>query len=205
MVAHKLPKPTGDAMIDTKDIVAILLAAGASSRFGADDKLLAPVAGEALVLHAARHIIELEPRRAIAVCRASDGAVAAALSALGFEIVVNPATERGLSQSLRRGIDEAARGPETAALICLADMPFIRVSHLRNLLARFDALDAPVVGSTNGQAAMPPALFARSQFDRLRIARGDRGGKALLADAALIHASADELADIDRPKDLDYD
>ena len=49
---------------------------------------------------------------------------------------------------------------------------------------------------------MPPALFARSLFETLRGGEGDRGGKTLLADAALVHAGADELADIDRPGDI---
>ncbi|KTE38412.1 MULTISPECIES: nucleotidyltransferase family protein [unclassified Sphingopyxis] len=190
-------------MIDARDIAAILLAAGGSRRFGADDKLLAPLAGEPLALHAARRIVELAPGRRIAVCRDGDGQLARRLAALDFEIVVNPAPEAGLSQSLACGIAEAARGSETAALIALADMPFVGVAHLRRLLARFDAADAPVVASTDGSTAMPPALFARSLFGALQEGKGDRGAKTLLADAALVAAGDGELADIDRPEDLE--
>lgn len=189
-------------MIDAGNIVAILLAAGGSRRFGSEDKLLAPLAGEPLALHAARRIVELGPRRRIAVCRDSAGALAGQLAPLDFEIVANPDPEAGLSRSLARGVAEAARGPEAAALICLADMPFVGIGHLRNLLARFDAASAPVVASTDGTTRMPPALFARSLFGALQSETGDRGGKALLADAALVRGGADELADIDRPQDL---
>ena len=189
-------------MVDAANIAVILLAAGTSRRFGADDKLLAPLAGEPLALHVARHIVELAPRRRIAVCRDDDGALARLLVAQGFEIVVNPHPEHGLSRSLSCGIAEAARGPDVAAMVCLADMPFIGARHLRKLIARFDPVAAPVVASTNGDAAMPPALFARALFDTLRRGEGDRGGKALLADAALVPARADELVDIDRPDDL---
>ncbi|WP_447761576.1 nucleotidyltransferase family protein [Sphingopyxis panaciterrae] len=189
-------------MNDAGDIAAILLAAGQSRRFGGDDKLLVPLEGERLALHAARRIVELAPRRRIAVCHDGGGALAQALATLGFEIVVNAYPERGLSQSLSRGIAEVARGPETAALICLADMPFVTIGHLRNLLARFDPGGAPAVASTDGETPMPPALFARSLFDRLRASKGDRGGKALLAVAELVTANPDELADIDRPEDL---
>jgi molybdenum cofactor cytidylyltransferase len=73
---------------------------------------------------------------------------------------------------------------------------------LRALLARFDPSHAPVVASTDGRTAMPPALFARTLFDRLQTGVGDRGGKALLDGAALVTASPDELADIDRPGDI---
>jgi molybdenum cofactor cytidylyltransferase len=189
-------------MIDAGNIAAILLAAGTSQRFGIDDKLLAPLAGEPLALHAARRIVELAPRRRIAVCRDGQSTLAQLLTTHGFEIVANPHPERGMSQSLSCGIAEAAEGPEVAAMICLADMPFVGTDHLRNIIARFDPVDAPVVASTNGDAAMPPALFARALFERLRTREGDRGGKALLADAALVHARAGALLDIDRPNDL---
>lgn len=189
-------------MIEAANIAVILLAAGTSQRFGTDDKLLAPLAGEPLALHAARHIALLAPRRRIAVCRDDRGTLARLLAAHGFEIVVNPHPEHGLSRSLSCGIAEAARGPDEVAMVCLADMPFVGTGHLRKLMARFDPVKAPVVASTNGEAAMPPALFARALFETLRSGEGDRGGKALLADAALVPAPAGELVDIDRPDDL---
>lgn len=189
-------------MIDPRNIAAILLAAGTSRRFGTDDKLLAPLAGEPLVLHAARRIVELAPGRRIAVCRDAGGTLAQRLTELGFAIAVNPHPDRGLSRSLACGVAEAARGPAAAALICLADMPFVTAAHLQRLLARFDPDTAPVVASGDGEAAMPPALFARAMFDRLCAGEGDRGGKVLLAGAAIIPASPGELRDIDRPGDL---
>lgn len=189
-------------MVEAANIAVILLAAGTSQRFGTDDKLLALLAGEPLALHAARRIVALAPGRRIAVCHDADGALAQLLASSGFEVVVNPNPERGLSRSLACGIAEAALGPEVAALICLADMPFVGIGHLRNLIASFDPLSAPVVASSNGEATMPPALFARSLFEKLLTGEGDRGGKALLADATLVHARADELLDIDRPDDL---
>lgn len=189
-------------MIEAANVAAILLAAGTSRRFGAEDKLLAPLAGEPLALHAARRIVELAPGRRIAVCPDDHGVLAQQLAAEGFEIVVNAHPERGLSQSLSWGIAAAALGPEVAALICLADMPFVSAGHLRNLLTRFDSSTAPAVASSNGDAAMPPALFSRALFEALRSGEGDRGGKALLADAALVRADAGELLDIDQPGDL---
>ena len=190
------------AIIEASDIAAILLAAGASRRFGTSDKLAAPLAGEPLALHAARRIVNLAPGYRIAVCPDIDGVLARQLAALGFDIIANPDSDRGLSHSLALGIAAAAEGRAAAALICLADMPFVGIGHLRAILTRFDTATAPVVASTNGTAAMPPALFARAHFDRLRARQGDRGGKALLADAVLVAARADELADIDRPEDL---
>lgn len=187
-------------MIEAGKIAAILLAAGRSERFGESDKLLAMLDGEPLALHAARSILELAPGRRIAVCRSADGPLAIQLAAMGFDIIVNARPETGISHSLARGI--AAAGLAEAALICLADMPFVTAAHLRALLARFDAETHPVVASSHGPASMPPALFARSLFAELQAGKGDRGGRALLAGASLVSASEAELADIDRPGDL---
>lgn len=189
-------------MIGAENMCAVLLAAGASRRFGDEDKLLVPVAGAPLALHAAMRIAELAPGRRIAVCPDAKGRLAQRLVALGFEIVINADAAAGLSRSLACGIAATARGRESAALVMLADMPFVTVQHLRKLLARFDPLEAPVAASTDGHVAMPPALFARSCFDELQAGVGDRGGKALLEGATLVTAPPGELADIDRPGDL---
>lgn len=189
-------------MIDPGAVAAIFLAAGRSSRFGADDKLLAPLGDMPLALHAARTVIELAPARLVAICPDRDGALAELLAEQGFEIWPNPHPGRGLSESLRLGIGAVRAGPERAALLCLADMPFVRLPHLRALLAAFDPETAPVVASSREGVPMPPAMFARSTFAVLEGMSGDQGGRTLLAAAKLVPAPSDELADIDRRTDL---
>src|SRR3546814_2892271 len=78
MLAQPRERPDGDrrSMIAAENISAILLAAGGSRRFGTSDKLLAPVAGAPLALHAAARIMELAPGRRIAVCPDGDGPLA---------------------------------------------------------------------------------------------------------------------------------
>jgi molybdenum cofactor cytidylyltransferase len=189
-------------MIEADQVIALLLAAGQSVRFGRGDKLLAEVEGKPVVMQAAERIIGLRPARRIAVCNSSEGVAPELLARLGFEILVNRHPERGLSSSLSLGVGEAARGAGAAALICLADMPFVSLAHLQRLLARFDETTAPVVASARDGLAMPPALFGRAKFQRLQRAEGDQGGRDLLGMAALVDASASELADIDIPQDL---
>ena len=191
-------------MIEAGKVAAILLAAGQSLRFGAADKLFAPIDGEPLLVHAARRIVELELAHRIAVCSDAQGAAASLLLPLGFEIAVNPHPERGLSSSLACGIAAAAVGQADAALIALADMPFVSLRHLRSLLAAFDPIHAPVVASARNGLAMPPALFARTMFASLRQAKGNQGGRKLLVTARLVEAPPAELADVDIPEDLGF-
>ncbi|CAN5364740.1 nucleotidyltransferase family protein [soil metagenome] len=185
-------------MIEAGKVVAILLAAGRSVRFGGNDKLLALFDGRPLILHAAERIGELNTAQKIAVCGSAE--VGDILRPMGFRIIVNPDPEQGLSSSLALGI--AAAGQGDAALVALADMPLVSPGHFGALLARFDADNAPVVASRSGDTPMPPAVFAGSLFDRLKSGRGDQGARALLSGADYVTAPADELADIDTYDDL---
>lgn len=139
--------------------------------------------------------------RRIAVCRAAQGLVPDALSALGYSVVVNPDPDHGMGRSVALGA-AAAIGADTAAVIvALADMPFVGRAHIAALLARFDG-GAALVASTYGEAPCPPAIFARAHFPALLVCHGDRGARDLIANAALVYATAAELRDIDRPADL---
>src|SRR3546814_12534370 len=119
--------------------------------------------------------MELAPGRRIAVCPDGDGPLARRLAAQGFDIVVNPDEALGLSCSLARGIAEAARGPQAAAPICLADMPFVTLGHLQQLLKRFDPGHAPGVAQTAGTVPMPAARVAPTTFARLQGGGGVQG------------------------------
>jgi molybdenum cofactor cytidylyltransferase len=187
-------------MIDASDVVVVLLAAGQSTRFGEDNKLLAKLNDQPLVLHAARRIAELAPGRKIAVC-SSAGQIADLLGSLGFEIIFNPDARSGLSSSLACAMT-AVKDVEAAVLVCLGDMPFVSLDHLRALLARFDRDEAPIIASKAGEIAMPPALFASRYFDQLRTGQGDKGAKVLLSTAHCVFGSAEELTDIDTVEDL---
>ena len=186
-------------MIAAEHVAAVLLAAGESRRFGAANKLLADLRGQPLVLHIAARLARLGFGTRIAIC--SDDRVAALLGDAGFQIVPNPAPERGLSQSLALGIGALPEDAD-AALICLGDMPAVPEAHVDALLARFDPDRAPVVASARGGRPMPPALFGRSLFPALRTQTGDRGARDLLAAAAHVPASPSWLADIDAPAEL---
>ena len=185
--------------------MAILLAAGQSRRFGTDNKFMAELRGVPLAIHAARVLVDVARGRLIAICADCDGPLARRFAALGFETVPNLLPDHGISNSVRLGINAGRSGREQAALLMLADMPFVTSVHLRSMLARFDPGTAPVVASSMDGVAMPTALFDRSRFDELEQLHGDIGGRALLGAAVLVAAAAVELTHIDRPGQLPPD
>ncbi|QUS37081.1 NTP transferase domain-containing protein [Falsirhodobacter algicola] len=174
-------------------VTGILLAAGASRRFGPDCKLRALYRGRPLVAHAAAAMAAACPAR-IAVI--ADPALAPLLE--GFRIIRIP--PGGQAASLRAGIAALHGGN---ALVALADMPHVTADLLRAVAARVGH-DLPAA-ATDGQRPMPPACFPPAWFARLAALQGDRGAGALLRDlppGQLIHAPPAALIDIDHPEDL---
>lgn len=160
---------------------AIVLAAGAGSRFGGG-KMLASWEGRPLV-RAATGIALSAPVDTVTVVVGADAdRIAAALSEIDDPrlSVVHAADWRtGLSASLRAGIAALpvdARG----ALVFLGDMPRVPPTSAAALLAALDAGAPAATVSVEGKPAHPVALCARL-FDRVAALTGDRGARALLA------------------------
>jgi molybdenum cofactor cytidylyltransferase len=182
---------------------AILLAAGRSERFGAENKLLAILDGRPLISHAIAILAEMDFGALIAVCD-PEGQPSRIARASGFTIVSPSEPGNALACSIAAGVRTASALPGIeAALICLADMPFISRDHINRLIDAHDAQNAMVVASFDGETAMPPALFGRDHFAQLQNLRGDIGAKSLLQNAHLIYADTTTLTDIDTVEDLD--
>lgn len=183
------------------DLACIYLAAGEGRRFGGG-KLEAELEGKMLGLHTAETLAAAGFGKLVAVCNATQTGLNDALTSLGFELVTNPEPAKGQSSSLALGIGQIADAEISGALVALADMPYISAEHLRRLAEAFGGQRQ--VCSANGAARMPPAIFPRSMFAKLRGLTGDQGARKLLSDAIIIEADPAILADVDRPEDLPF-
>lgn len=185
---------------------ALLLAAGAGSRFGGR-KLLAPWRGEPLIRAAARRALAAPVESVVAVSGSDAVEVEAALQALRnprLEIARAPEWASGISASLRRGLlalPPASRG----AVVFLGDMPLVPLdaaAHLIGALAK-GALAAELVH--DGQPANPVA-YAATLFPDLLALQGDSGGRRLLRGlpgvARIETEDPGAVFDIDRAEDL---
>src|SRR5690606_14894479 len=92
---------------------AVLLAAGASRRFGDANKLLANVGGKPLIRLVAGAIVESGAADIVVVTGHDHEAVEAALSALPLRFVHNEDWPTGMGRSIARGV--RALRPETPA------------------------------------------------------------------------------------------
>ncbi len=187
-------------MIDPREVVAVVLAAGQSRRFGPADKLMAKFHGKPLVTYAAQLTKRFPFRQRLAIVQRRSEA-ATELIAQGLELRDNPSPERGMGSSIAIAARVAQDLNAAACLILLGDMPNVSVAHVQRLLDAF-AAPAFVVSSSAGQHRSPPTLFGHQHFAELTRLTGDRGGIRLTNDAPTIVTDETVLADVDLAVDL---
>lgn len=158
-------------------IAAVVLAAGAARRFGSQ-KLLAPLEGRPLVRWTVEEVLASGVDRTVVVLGREADAVRAALADLSVEFVSNPGFSRGMSTSIRAGI-EALDPAVEGALVVLGDQPIPRAV-IRRLLRAHAASRLPIVAPSYRGERGNPVLFAASLFGELRGLEGDRGARSLV-------------------------
>jgi molybdenum cofactor cytidylyltransferase len=176
-------------------VAAVILAAGASTRFGSpkqaarlgSDTMLAAVTARA-------HGAGLRP--VIAVVPPG--------TAVGPDVVpvINADPAAGLSRSLRMGL-AAVPAELGAAVLMLGDQPTLPVSTIRSLLAA--VTDLPIVAAFAEGRIGPPVLLRRDAFALAGDANGDEGLRSVLeGHPELVVPVAIEThpPDVDTPADL---
>jgi len=185
-------------MISPEETVLILLAAGKSARFGDEDKLEQDYLGQPLAFHVVTALEEVAFAERIAVVWDTN----LDFASRGYRVIRNDRPDRGLSSSIRLGVEAAREGNPRAVLIALADMPRVTASHVHRLLDYADG-DDTILASSNGKQPRPPALFGRNRFDWLMNLSGDSGAREMIARAHHVIAVPNELIDVDTPEDLE--
>lgn len=189
------------------DIGLILLAAGRGTRFGADPKLLQPLAGRPLVRHAAEAAIGAGLGPVVAVLGAHADRVGMALDGLDLVRVPNPAHAEGLSTSLRAGL-AALPADLAGVLVLLGDMPRVTTRHLTTLAEAFrraDPVPSAVVPVHAGQRGNPVLLNRQRLGPALARLTGDQGAGRMLAgrdDVLELAMDAGVTLDVDTPAAL---
>jgi molybdenum cofactor cytidylyltransferase len=187
-----------------KVIAAILLAAGAGTRFGGE-KLLHPLDdGVAIAAHAARNLLAATPD-VVAVVRWGDFPLYDMLEQEGCQVTMFQGAERGMGASLAHGVAQA-RGAD-GWVVALADMPRIKPATVKSVISALQQgalIAAPVYKGERGH----PVGFGAALRDELLVLDGDQGARALLErhrEAAQLIECDDPgiLIDIDRKSDLE--
>jgi molybdenum cofactor cytidylyltransferase len=181
----------------------VVLAAGASTRFGSP-KQLVRLNGRPLLHLAVSRAVEVAGQAVTVVLGANAADLAPLLRHTPAAVIVNRDWHEGMGSSVRAGI---ARVPATAdaALLMLADQPAVTAEDLRRLAATWRRQPHCIVAAYYAGVTGVPAIFPREDFTALGGLRGDAGARAILkrGGGRVVRVPLPAAAiDIDTPEDL---
>jgi molybdenum cofactor cytidylyltransferase len=184
-------------------VAGVLLAAGTSSRMGSN-KMLFELDGESVLCRAVRRALAGGLSPLLVVLGHQAERAAQELAGLDCRTVINPEYEQGINSSLKTGIS-AVPDEARAALVMLADMPFVTSEMIAALIARYRASTAPLVISDYAGVNAPPMLYDRSLFSELLAMTGEGCGRQVVkrhkAEAEVLPWPESALTDLDVPDD----
>lgn len=164
-----------------KNVVGILLAAGASKRFGSQKLLQSlPDSQIPIAAQSTRNLLEVLPN-SIAVIRENDPELESLLVATGIQVMKNPDAELGMSTSIRCAIQShtISHSDTQGWIIALADMPYIPpyiIKQIADALLQGARIAAPEYKNQRGH----PVGFSCDLTDELLNLQGDIGAKLII-------------------------
>jgi molybdenum cofactor cytidylyltransferase len=191
-------------MTRAERVTAVVLAAGAGTRFGGG-KLLARLGGKPVLQHVLDAIATAGIDDVVVVLGGDAGAIDTAIDWRRERRFVNSDPGRGLASSLQVGF-EAVGADADAALVALGDQPLVTTATIRSLLDATSRADRPVVVPVYADDhGRNPVLLRRAAYGLVAEAEGDRGLGPVIAEHPDL---VDEVAvegnnpDVDTPADL---
>jgi molybdenum cofactor cytidylyltransferase len=164
-----------------RNIGAVILAAGGSSRFG-QPKQLARFRGKSLIRHAIDVARDAGCSPVIVVAGRDARQIAGEVD---VEVMENEEWKRGIGTSIRSGmrrlIKLTTKSPDVSGVVLLVcDQPFVEAGTIKRLIAEGEATGKAIVASTYADTLGVPALFGRACFNKLLALPDDTGAKDLI-------------------------
>jgi molybdenum cofactor cytidylyltransferase len=211
LAADRLAPTAYLSAMPTPPVFAIILAAGASHRFGSD-KLLTTFAGKPLLSHTLDIVLHAISEGTLAgglvVARDEDSALISLVRSRGLAVVIGRPAGDGLSQSIRAGLGQLESTNAGAALLFHGDQPEVRLDVVRALVRGWSECPSPIFRPRYLDDPEPPGhpvLLDRSVWPLAGEMRGDSGLAPILRRHPHLVTVLDvpgSNPDIDTPDDL---
>lgn len=194
-------------MSSTGNIAIVVLAAGASRRFGSP-KQLARYQGVPLLEHVIKNCSTLSQKSqgvpTYVVLGANRQQIEGRVRLDNAGVLYNPAWETGIASSVRTAVQELASRFD-ALLLVAGDQPLVSTHQLSRMIERFHEDPEKIVAARYSDGLGIPALFPRRCNKKLLTLSGDTGAKSVLMEEgeAVVGVPMPTAAlDIDTPDDL---
>ena len=193
------------SMVGSGKFVAVVLAAGTSSRMGDINKLLVEFDGEPMVRRVVETALAVVAGHVVVVTGFQAEKVHKALSNLEVTFVHNAAFDQGLSTSVRTGIEAVAKSACEGVVVFLGDMPLVTKTDAGALIVAFQEsknIIQPIFEGKRGN----PILWGRDYFAEMAVLTGDKGARDVLKKHSdkviLVKTGPGVLKDFDTPQTL---
>ena len=190
-------------MTASLNLHTVVLAAGASRRFGSP-KQLVRFQGQTLLQRVLASANELTASSVTLVLGAHAAEIVATLPPGRATLLINRDWEEGIASSVRAAV-RALPGACDAVLILLGDQPLVSPAGLERLVNACRRHPRQIIASRYSGITGVPAVFPRWCFNDLCELRGDQGARALITrfgDHVIGLAHPEAAVDIDEPEDL---
>ena len=190
-----------------RNIAAVVLAAGSSSRMGAPKQLLR-IGSNTLLRRSVEQAMPSAARATYVVVGASAEHMRDELRELPVELVENTRFAEGIGTSISAAIHaiERAPSPFDAVVLLTCDQPHVSAASIDALIAEHARSAAPLVASAYAGTLGVPALFARGYFAALRELPPNEGAKEILIrNRNAVVTVQFELAAVDLDTPTDYE
>ena len=175
-------------------IGAVILAAGASTRFGGIKQLL-PLGGISILQHVINIVEQVGFQKVVIVLGANQEVINPVLK-LGAEteVIINRDWKMGQSSSVRLGV-EKLKDECDALIFFLGDQPFVTRALIDFQIGVFAEKKPEIIAPRFAGKRGNPVLFSASCFKELQSLKGEGGGKALF--------NSHPVTEFDWPTDLE--
>lgn len=174
------------------------MAAGNSTRFGSN-KLLCNIQGKPMVQYAMEKILKAPFEERVIVTQYKE--VEKLAEAMGIPQVRNENPEKGISHSIRLGLQAEAQMDGWMFLVC--DQPWISTDTIKRLLEKYREEEKGIGAVRWKDKIGNPVIFSKKYRKELEQLAGDRGGKKILLshieDVLFVETDEKELEDLDIP------
>lgn len=196
---NNMERPTGSA---NDDVIAIVLAAGRSKRFGSDKRLVSLAGGDTLLSQTLSVVLPNFPYTYLVIKAEDDPQALLSLTYLNqVQVLRAPHADCGLGSSLADAFHRLQDARGLAAAIFLGDMPWLLPATCQKLIALATAENI-VRPRYKGQVGHP-VIFGRNFWPELRQVKGEGGARELFKH----HIQHCIWVDVDDPGvtlDIDY-
>jgi len=193
--------------VDYKKVksVAIVLAAGSSSRMGQSKQLL-KVGNESLLKRTIRTVLDTDVDATIVVLGSNQQVHQKEICDFPIHVINNEHWQNGMGSSLKSGTYYAnVQFPLCESiLVTVSDQPLLTSDHLNRLLEASQSTKNQIIASFYSGSPGVPALFNRSMFQMLLELSDQHGAKQIIAEninAANLIDFPEGAIDLDTPDD----